>query len=90
MPDFPPWTGPEAVRRLNANASTAGFYEWPNHAGHYAVIALQQLMVDLNMPEPVDEAEELWEALDDAGDEQALPLIRAFAAKIRGECHDRP
>ena len=58
MTTFPDWTGPEAVRRLNAFKALTE-YHWPQDGTSVHVRALQQLMVDLNMQPPKDEAEEI-------------------------------
>lgn len=84
--DFPDWTGPEAVRRLNAfKAMTT--YRWPEDGTSVHVRALQQLMVDTGMPAPKDEAEELLDALFYGEPDRfgAIALIRAALAKARGE-----
>ncbi len=84
MTDFPDWTGPEAVRRLNTLPSSDGKYSWSEDKYTRAVKALQQLMVDLNMPEPVDEAKALLVALN-LHSAYDLTLIREALAKARGE-----
>ncbi len=96
MTDFPTWTGPEAVRRLNAELAKDGFFLLEREAEKCSEVrALQQLMVDLNMPEPVDEAEALWGVISKAlGDFRESPsvrtanivaIIREALAKARGE-----
>ncbi len=92
MTTFPDWTGPEAVRRLNAAAGKNCYFNWPGDCVLPQVQALQQLMVDLNMQPPKDEAEELWLEICDACHWAylerprgiALPLIRAALAKAAG------
>ena len=95
MTDFPTWTGPEAVRRLNAKDGNGDYWRWPSNKSHPNIQALQQLMVDLAMPEPVDEAEALWAEIISprkgapwdyrATAVRAVPLIREALAKARGE-----
>ena len=90
--DFPPWTGPEAVRRLNVEIppGKARYLYGLGAAQAPEVRALQQLMVDAGLPEPVDEAEELLLDLAclESGDKRAaLRTIRAALAKARGERH---
>ncbi len=88
MTDFPDWTGPEAVRRLNAASSSNGFrgrWQWPENNRNVEVQALQQLMVDAGLPEPVDEVEALVTAVWEADRQGAVALIREALAKARGE-----
>ncbi len=92
MTTFPDWTGPEAVRRLNIKIYPGNTpYAWPNSRHEPAVLAMQQLMVDLNMPEPKDAAEELIDAINaeiggviGVSRVDILPLIRAALAKAAG------
>ncbi len=83
MTTFPDWTGPEAVRRLNAFKALTE-YHWPQDGTSVHVRALQQLMVDLNMQPPKDAAEELCDAIRGAAHRDWLPLIRAALAKAAG------
>ncbi len=94
MSEFPEWTGPEAVRRLNAKES-GHYYQWPDNRNASVVLAMQQLMVDAGLPEPVDEVAQLLRDIQACceryGDHppretnQIMLLIREALAKARGE-----
>ncbi len=87
MTVFPTWTGPEACKRLNAEHGPLDKdWHWPEHKTSPVVRAFQQLMVDAGPPEPVDEAEALYDALwQKTTRAEDITLIREALAKARGK-----
>ena len=84
MTNFPPWPGPEAVRRLKAILPKP-VWSWQRDRNSPTVISFQQLMVDAGLPEPVDEAEALQASLACYGTIGQIAILREALAKARGE-----